>query len=226
MCIVQIFWTASCNPLEHSFGWIRPEYNLMSWALSCLCLRKNYDEIALYTDEQGMESDTVLSLREVNAIHTGNGSDFPAESSNISSGEHIKYFGDERIDEDLRFIVEKYVVYTDYQPRLEGSTRYKGTNRPETVIAIYPYPDGSKRTIYFDHRYNLDGFSFPAKYYSSDYLKHILPMQADHRHTLYWNPDLKLDENSEANIIFYNNSRQRTLSNKAEDQDPDETLIW
>ena len=53
MRIVQTFWSAGRNPLEHSFGWLRPEYNLMSWALSLLCLRKHYDEVALYTDEQG-----------------------------------------------------------------------------------------------------------------------------------------------------------------------------
>ena len=53
MRIVQTFWTAGRNPLEYSFGWLRPEYNLMAWALSCLCLRKYYDEVALYTDEQG-----------------------------------------------------------------------------------------------------------------------------------------------------------------------------
>lgn len=53
MRIVQTFWSAGRNPLEHGFGWLRPEYNLMSWALSCLCLRKYYDEVALYTDEQG-----------------------------------------------------------------------------------------------------------------------------------------------------------------------------
>lgn len=53
MRIVQTFWTAGRNPLEHGFGWLRPEYNLMAWALSCLCLRKYYDEVALYTDEQG-----------------------------------------------------------------------------------------------------------------------------------------------------------------------------
>ncbi len=53
MRIVQTFWTAGRDPLEHSFGWLRPEYNLMSWALSCLSLREHYDEVALYTDEQG-----------------------------------------------------------------------------------------------------------------------------------------------------------------------------
>ena len=48
MRIVQTFWTAGSDPLEHSFGWLRPEYNLMSWALSCLSLREHYDEVALW----------------------------------------------------------------------------------------------------------------------------------------------------------------------------------
>ena len=53
MRIVQTFWSAGRNPLEYSFGWLRPEYNLMSWALSLLSLREHYDEVALYADEQG-----------------------------------------------------------------------------------------------------------------------------------------------------------------------------
>ena len=36
--------------MKHSFGWIHPEYNLMSWALSCLSLMEHYDEVELYTD--------------------------------------------------------------------------------------------------------------------------------------------------------------------------------
>ena len=53
MRIVQTFWTAGRDPLTHGFGWTHPEYNLMSWALSCLSLREHYDEVALYTDAQG-----------------------------------------------------------------------------------------------------------------------------------------------------------------------------
>ena len=53
MRIVQTFWTAGQDPLKHAFGWLHPEYNLMSWALSCLSLREHYDEVALYTDSEG-----------------------------------------------------------------------------------------------------------------------------------------------------------------------------
>ena len=48
-------WTAGKNPLEEGFGWAHADYSLMSWALSCHSLRKNYGEVALYTDTAGKD---------------------------------------------------------------------------------------------------------------------------------------------------------------------------
>ena len=75
-------------------------------------------------------------------------------------------------------------------------------------------------------RYILEGFAYPAKFYNPDYSRQTPPVPTDYRRTLYWNPDLKLDENGEACITFYNNSRQTTLSVEAEGQCPDGTLLW
>lgn len=55
MKIVQTFWSGGRNPLEHSYGWPHAEYNLMSWTLSCLSLRKHYGRVELYTDRRGYE---------------------------------------------------------------------------------------------------------------------------------------------------------------------------
>lgn len=55
MRIIQTSWTAGRDPLKHSFGWLRPEYNLMAWMLSCLSIKEHYDEVALYTDVQGKQ---------------------------------------------------------------------------------------------------------------------------------------------------------------------------
>ncbi|RZL57794.1 MAG: hypothetical protein EOO93_17310 [Pedobacter sp.] len=38
--------------LTNQPGWVAPEYNLMSWALSCLQLKKYYKNIALYCDTE------------------------------------------------------------------------------------------------------------------------------------------------------------------------------
>ena len=76
MRIVQTFWTAGQDPLKHAFGWLHPEYNLMSWALSCLSLREHYDEVALYTDSEGKRiliDELHLPYTEVNVVFD----DFP-----------------------------------------------------------------------------------------------------------------------------------------------------
>jgi hypothetical protein len=72
MRIVQTFWTAGRDPLKYSFGWSHPEYNLMSWALSCLSLREHYDEVALYTDQEGYDvliNKLHLPYTEVNVVY-------------------------------------------------------------------------------------------------------------------------------------------------------------
>jgi len=144
--------------------------------------------------------------------------DFGAENTGISPGESMEYLG--------TGVWDKYVLYSDYSPRMEGNKQYYGANEPKTKIVRYPFPDGSRRITYRDRRYILEGFAYPAKFYNPDYSKQTPPVPTDYRRTLYWNPDLKLNENGEANITFYNNSRQTTLSVEAEGQAPDGTLLW
>ena len=92
---------------------------------------------------------------------------------------------------------------------------------------MYPFPDGSRQLTYRDRRYVLDGFAYPAAFYSPDYSKQIpSEEQKDYRRTLYWNPDLKLSRSGEATITFYNNSRTSHLSVEAEGQASDGTLLW
>ena len=76
MRIVQTFWSGGKSLLQDGFGWLHPEYNLMSWALSCLSLREHYDEVALYTDSEGKRiliDKLHLPYTEVNVIFD----DFP-----------------------------------------------------------------------------------------------------------------------------------------------------
>ena len=51
MRIIQSSW--ACNQpdlLTTNAGWLAPEYNLMSWTLSCLQLKQYYSEVVLYCD--------------------------------------------------------------------------------------------------------------------------------------------------------------------------------
>jgi len=140
-------------------------------------------------------------------------------SFGLSPGESLEYKGNG--------VWDMYVFYSDYSPRMEGSKLYYGANEPKTTLVMYPFPDGSRQLTYRDRRYVLDGFAYPAAFYSPDYSKQIpSEEQKDYRRTLYWNPDLKLDRSGEATITFYNNSRTSHLSVEAEGQASDGTLLW
>jgi hypothetical protein len=54
--IVQTFiMKEKTNPLYQGMGFLSPEFNWMSWAFSCLQLRKHYDNVELYTNSTGKE---------------------------------------------------------------------------------------------------------------------------------------------------------------------------
>ena len=140
----------------------------------------------------------------------------------MSPGEAMEYKGNG--------VWDTYVFYSDYSPRLYGNSMYYGSGEPKTKLVRYPFPDGSRRMTYRDRRYVLPGFAYPAEFYSPDYSNTELSAAgaaaSDYRRTLYWNPDLRLDANGQAEVTFYNNCRTSVLSVDAEGQTPDGTLLW
>ena len=125
------------------------------------------------------------------------------------------------------FSPESFVIYTDYSPRLEGDRRYWGSNLPEVYIVQYPYPDGRPETERYNYRrLFLPGFARPAQFYSPDYSRQTPPEPTDYRRTLYWNPNLKLNENGRARVTLYNNSRTTKVSVEAEGQTAEGGLLW
>ena len=140
----------------------------------------------------------------------------------MSPGEAMEYQGNG--------VWDMYVFYSDYSPRLYGNDMYYGSNEPKTKLVQYPFPDGSRRLTYRDRRYVIPGFAYPAQFYSPDYSKTELPLKgdggSDYRRTLYWNPNLKLNDEGEAEVKFFNNSRVTQLSVDAEGQALDGTLLW
>lgn len=54
MIIVQtLVLDSQVDPISNTLGFVSPEFNWMSWCLSCLQLLKYYKEVHLYTNEQG-----------------------------------------------------------------------------------------------------------------------------------------------------------------------------
>ena len=165
----------------------------------------------------GIPADSLYSPKYLTSLPT---------SFKFSPGEAKDYFGDPAEYENPRGRFDRYVIYTDYCPRLDGSKRYTD-NKVETFVAVYPIYDGGRRDVYRDRYYLLDGFARPAEFYSPDYSKQTPPeVPTDYRRTLYWNPRLRLDSEGRARVTLYNNSRTTQIQVEAAGQAADGTLLW
>lgn len=84
------------------------------------------------------------------------------------------------------------------------------------VVFVETYPEGQISTKGGKgvRKTWLEGYSEVKEFYHPDYS--ILPEEEDYRRTLYWNPELMPDEEGNAKIRFYNNSRCRDFKITAE----------
>ena len=83
------------------------------------------------------------------------------------------------------------------------------------VYSHHVFPQGAtglRRTFY-------DGYSRVETFSMPDYS--VMPKEADHRRTLYWNPEVKADSSGRATIELYNNSSCRSIVVSAEGMTPD-----
>ena len=133
--------------------------------------------------------------------------------------------GDGRRYSRLEYI-DKIYLYTDYSPRREGDERFEASNQPSVQVSLHRYPDWTRRVTYRDRRYILHGFAYQEDFYHPNYSKQKPAEPTDYRRTLYWDPELKLDNNGRATIHFWNNSRQTTLEVEAQGQTGNGTLLY
>lgn len=135
----------------------------------------------------------------------------------VSSGEINKYNNLSALD--------KVYIFTDYAPRLEGDKRYNQDDQPIVSVDLHRYMDDGVRNTWRDRRYVLYGYSACYDFYQPDYSKKPLPSTKDYRRTLYWNPNLKLDNKGRATLQFYNNSQKTQITVSAEGMAADGTPI-
>lgn len=53
--IQTLYANNNASSVSNHFGWMRPEFHLMSWALSCLQIKKFHNEIHLYANTSGAD---------------------------------------------------------------------------------------------------------------------------------------------------------------------------
>ena len=144
--------------------------------------------------------------------------------SRENNGEGITTLSKKRISGYLRH-VDNIRVFTDYEPRYEGDARYDTAEGPTVFSSLIPYTDGTTRVTYRDRFFILPGFAYQGQFYHPDYSQRPLPDTKDYRRTLYWNPDLQLDNEGKATIRFYNNGRQTRIAVTADGMTEDGQLM-
>ena len=133
-----------------------------------------------------------------------------------SSRQVFSRTGLDEMTQSLNFLrsLRSVKLITDYSPRMEGSRRYMGANQP-TVDVGYETLTGTRPT-FRDRHYVLHGYDVCEEFYSPCYRQRPLPTFKDYRRTLYWNPNLELDENGHADITLWNNSFSTSITISAE----------
>ena len=144
-----------------------------------------------------------------------------------SEDTHRTRIEDQKVLGYLKYI-DRVEVYCDYSPRLEGDRRFQDIPKPPMQVVCIRFPmDSVIRVTYRDRYIVQPGFAYLADFYHPDY--HRNPPkegQKDYRRTLYWNPDLQLDEEGRASVTFFNNSQTTRLCVEANGQAPDGTLLY
>ena len=112
--------------------------------------------------------------------------------------------------------IDKVYIYSDYSPRMEGSKRYSQDDQPSVEVSLHKYPNNERRVTYRDRRYILPGFAYQEDFYHPDYHRNP-PTEGhkDYRRTLYWNPNLSLDNEGRARITFFTGTRPTQISIEA-----------
>ena len=119
-------------------------------------------------------------------------------------------------DNKLMSRLDKCYIYTDYCPREQGSWKYQQDNQPEVIIDLRTYPNDGYYPICRDRRIILKGYSVCDDFYSPDYSQKPLPEVKDYRRTLLWIPNVRFNQNGQAIVRLYNNSKPSVLSLEAE----------
>ncbi|MBQ2447168.1 MAG: hypothetical protein II277_02040, partial [Bacteroidales bacterium] len=98
---------------------------------------------------------------------------------------------------------------------------YNNSDTYPDCVAFYLPTDSAQRIkiplVMGQRRSQIQGYSYSKDFVHPDYSS--VPVQdlpRDYRRTLYWNPNVTLDENGRAEIEFFNNSTCRHLSISAE----------
>lgn len=132
-----------------------------------------------------------VSIRGTNSLYLSNDPLFLIDGTQVSAS-------------TFRMVNPKDVEYIEI---LKGpSAAIYGIQGANGVIAAYTKRGEFVKRGYLD--FKMLGYATPREFYRTDYSQHLSTGINDLRTTLYWNPDLKIDDHGKATIHFYTSDQK------------------
>ena len=174
------------------------------------------EDVAEFSQEaRGFMTNGGLSYKNRPIVWILNNTFYMGTSTRAVGTEDIEYVIDQSI-EDLPMWLDDYkCVYISEDDNIWRHFVICPALEPYYPVTVFLYshhafPAKHKglRHTYFDGYSKVETFQMP------DYS--LMPKEADHRRTLYWNPAVKADGRGEATVELYNNSSCKVLTISAE----------
>jgi hypothetical protein len=130
----------------------------------------------------------------------------------------IYQIGKRVYDVTVKELTAKRVIRDVQKIVISGERRKRQIVGFYIPIYIYPYKDYVMREMPGIRFTTFEGFSVPLDYFHNKIAADGIyrPKKYSHHRTLYWNPNIKTDEQGKASIRFYNNSFCRKIDISAE----------
>ena len=103
-------------------------------------------------------------------------------------------------------------VFSDFEPRTEDSTMVVSSLLADATVELVTIPDEGVQPSFRDRHIVFHGFNYAEAFYQPDYSsREVGCSPADYRRTLYWNPNVKTDEQGRFTATFYNNGKETRI---------------
>ena len=162
MKIIQtLYANNNLTPISNRFGWLRPEFHLMSWALSCLQIKKFHKEVHLYANTSGADllvNQLKLPYDSVNISHD----DLVLANENLWALPKIFTYSLQKepflhIDGDV-FLFEalpkKLLRNSLIAQNIEKATKFHQTTQSELMSNFEYFPDCVRKDLYSEKPIN------------------------------------------------------------------------
>jgi len=104
----------------------------------------------------------------------------------------------------LNYVKSIYIVFNERMSPTLGKWELIESPRHNIIVYLYTHRLFSSESQKGLRRTYFQGFNVPSTFKTEDYS--VIPPMADFRRTIWWQPDIKTDEQGKAHVEFFNNS--------------------